>query len=155
MIRSRSKLLYKELFYKIARMHEEVAYRKHLNKYSGRSGNCKDYPCVSVGAELNGNYAVGHHHYVSRKQDFHVLVYRKLISRLGQLNEHSRLYPKCTNLVGHCAENYAASGALRFYDPRNSIYDGQLLMKIKFTKAIQPRTGKEIEPCANCHTMFG
>ncbi len=155
MNRRRKSLLYRELFAKIARMHEEVAYRKHLNHYNEGGGSCKDYPNVSIGAELNGFTAVGHHHYYSRVQDFHKMIYRKLTLRLGDLNKFSRHYPLCKNKVGHCAENYAASGVLRQYDPRNSVHDGRILYRINFTKAIQPRTYKTIEMCANCHTMYG
>ena len=149
---SHNRALYDQLFIKIARMHDEVAYRKHLNEYRGPGGQWKDYPSVSVGAELYGCLAVGHHHYFSREKDFHPLVLQELTSRLGQLNCHGSNYPACTNMVGHCAENYAASGVLDFFDPQN--IDSDILSTIRFTKGFRPRTWKSIDWCANCHTMF-
>jgi hypothetical protein len=135
-------------------MHDEVAYRKHLNEYRGKGGQWKDYPSVSVGAEYNGKLAIGHHHCVSQSQDFHPLVLRELTTRLGKLNGYGTNYPACTNLVGHCAENYAASGALNSFDPNGNINNARLLSSIQFTKAFRPRTWKNVGWCENCHTMF-
>lgn len=154
MVLSHNKALYDELFWKIARMHDEVDYRRHLNSYHGRGGKWKTYPCVSVGAELVGVYAIGHHRYVSREEDFHPLVYTRLITRLGELNGDSVNYPACRNKVGHCAENYAASGVLVRIDSKKVVDDDNLLNHIQFTKAFQPRTWKNLDWCANCHTMF-
>ena len=39
---SHNKELYLELFTQIARMHDEVDFRKHLNEYPGRRGKRKD-----------------------------------------------------------------------------------------------------------------
>lgn len=151
---SHNKDLYNALFVKIARMHDEVSYRRHLNEYHGQSGSWKSYPCVSVGAEFCNFFAVGHHRYVAHEKDFHPLVFHELVTRLGELNEYSTNYPRCRNMVGHCAENYAASGVLKQYDPKEMINSASILSSIKFTKAFQPRTWKNIEWCANCHTMF-
>ena len=151
---SHNRDLYDKLFAVIARMHDEVDYRKHLNAYRGRGGKRKDYPAVSVGAELNLRSAVGHHHFTSRKQDFHPLIYQELINRLGELNEDSANYPACKNKVGHCAENYAASDVLKESDPNGIFNNAQILKSIHFTKAFQPRTWKNIEWCTNCWTMF-
>lgn len=151
---SHNKDLYDKLFSQIARMHDEVNYRRHLNAYRGQGGSWKDYPCVSVGAEFLLAMAVGHHRYNSKQQDFHPLIFQELTARLGQLNEDSANYPICKNKVGHCAENYAASKALRQIDPHGAIQQGQVLGDIEFTKAFRPRTWKNIEWCDNCHTMF-
>jgi len=151
---SHSKILYDKLFVEIARMHDEVDYRKHLNEYEGRKGKRKDYPSVSVGAELDWEESVGHHHNYSKGQDFHPVIAQELEIRLGKLNDYSRNYPACDNKVGHCAENYAASEVLKLIDPQNLISDGQVLSDICFTKAFRPRTWKNIDWCENCHTMF-
>ena len=87
MILSHNRELYYELFTQIARMHDEVDYRKHLNAYQGQKGSRKDYPCVSVGAEYGVEMAVGHHHYYSNQNDYHTLVSRELLARLGNLND--------------------------------------------------------------------
>ena len=154
MILSHNRDLYNELFIQIARMHDEVDYRRHLNTYQGQKGSRKDYPCVSVGAEYSDVMAIGHHRYYSKQKDFHPLVSRELLARLGNLNDTGINYPACQNKVGHCAENYAASGALNGIDPQGAISDGQVLNQIGFTKAFQPRTWKNRDWCANCHTMF-
>ena len=151
---SHNKDLYIELFTQIARMHDEVAYRKHLNDYHGRKGKQKDYPCVSVGAEYGDKMAIGHHRYYSNHKDFHSLISRELLARLGNLNDNGINYPACQNKVGHCAENYAASGVLNSIDLQGSITDSQVLSQICFTKAFQPRTWRNRDWCANCHTMF-
>ena len=145
--------LYTELFYQIARMHDEVDYRRHLNDYKGQKGNRKQYPAVSVGAELFCNRAIGHQHDYSQPQDFHPLVLCELNRRLGELNRYGVHYPRCKNRVGHCAENYAASSVLGHYDPNNQC-DADILRDIKFTKGFQPRTWKNIDWCDNCRTMF-
>ena len=151
---SHNRDLYDELFMQIARMHDEVAYRRHLNDYHGRRGKRKDYPAVSVGAEIEGAIGVGHHRDYSNEKDFHPLVSRELSNRLGKLNEESDANPECHNRVGHCAENYAASSVLKRIDPQGVIHNGQVLSEILFTKAFQPRTWKNTGWCANCHTMF-
>ena len=151
---SHNRDLYDELFMQIARMHDEVAYRKHLNNYHGRKGNRRYYPAVSVGAEIYGETGIGHQRDYSNKKDFHPLVSRELSVRLGVLNEHSVTNPACQNRVGHCAENYAASSALKRIDPHRMIRDNRVLSEIAFTKAFQPRTWKNRDWCANCHTMF-
>ena len=154
MIQSHNRALYDELFIQIARMHDEVAYRKHLNDYRGRRGKRKDYPAVSVGAEIYGMLGIGHHRDYSNEKDFHPLVSRELYNRLGELNEQSNTNPECHNYVGHCAENYAASSALKRIDPQGMTQNGSVLAEIAFTKAFQPRTWKNRDWCANCHTMF-
>ena len=151
---SRNKDLYDMLFMQVARMHDEVDYRKHLNVYQGQRGKWKDYPSVSVGSEIGKWMAIGHHHLKSSRRDFHPLILNKLTVCLGSLNELGKNAPECLNLMGHCAENYAASGALQ-----EKVQDGinvieQDLDSFKFTKAFRPRTWKNIEWCANCHTMF-
>lgn len=151
---SHNKDLYNELFMQIARMHDEVDYRKHLNVYQGQRGKWKDYPSVSVGAEINGVAGVGHHRNYSKKQDFHPLICQELATRLGNLNGNSTNHPRCKNLVGHCAENYAASKALNRNDPQGLTNYTGLLSDISFTKAFRPRTWKNIDWCENCHTMF-
>jgi hypothetical protein len=154
MILSHNKSLYDKLFIQIARMHDEVDYRKHLNAYKGQSGKWKDYPAASVGAEYDIRSAIRHHHTSSRKQDFHPLILRELTGRLGELNEDSVNYPACRNKVGHCAENYAASGVINELDPNGNLNNTQILSSLQFTKAFRPRTWKNIDWCANCHTMF-
>ena len=154
MILSHNKDLYIELFIEIARMHDEVDYRKHLNAYEGRKGKRKDYPSVSVGAELDREKAIGHHHSYSRQKDFHPLIAHKLLNRLGYLNEYGGNYPACKNRVGHCAENYAASEVLKQTVPPVMIDNIEVLSKICFTKAFRPRTWKNLDWCENCHTMF-
>lgn len=154
MILSHNRDLYDELFMQIARIHDEVASRKHLNNYSGRRGKRKDYPAVSVGAEIEGATGVGHHRDYSNEKDFHPLISWELYNRLGKLNEQSDANPECPNRVGHCAENYAASSALKRIDPQGMIHNGQVLSEISFTKAFQPRTWKNRGRCVNCHTMF-
>ena len=154
MILSHNKSLYDKLFLEIARINDEVAYRKHLNAYKGQKGNRRAYPAVSVGADLDGWISIGHHHSISREQDFHPLVLQELLNRLGELNKHSINYPACKNQVGHCAENYAASSILKTFDPNGHFNNDRVLSAIKFTKAFHPRTWKNIDWCANCHTMF-
>lgn len=151
---SHNKALYEELFIEIARMHNEVDYRKHLNAYHGQKGKRKDYPAVSVGAELAYVSAIGHHHSYSTSSDFHPLVLQELLGRLGSLNDNSVNCPLCRNKVGHCAENYAVSGILRKIDPDETLYIRAMLCDIHFTMAFQPRTWKSIEWCENCHTIF-
>lgn len=151
---SHNKDLYEELFMEIARMHDEVDYRRHLNAYRGQKGKRKYYPAVSVGAELGFAKEVGHHHSESQERDFHPLVFQELTNRLGNLNEHGANYPVCKNLVGHCAENYAATKVLNRIDPQGNTNNSGVLSNLAFTKAFQPRTWKNIEWCANCHTMF-
>lgn len=151
---SHNKDLYLELFTQIARMHDEVDYRKHLNEYRRQGGKWKGYPSVSVGAELEQESAVGHHHDVSTTKDFHPLINRVLLGRLGKLNDFGTNYPACLNKVGHCAENYAATGVLQKVDPKGYFNDAHILSNLKFTKAFRPRTWKNIDWCANCHTMF-
>ena len=73
---SNNENLYDELFMQIARMHDEVDYRKHLNAYKGSSGKWNNYPSVSVGAEIDGSAGVGHHRNYSQQQDFHPLIYQ-------------------------------------------------------------------------------
>ena len=138
----------------IARMHDEVAYRKHLNNYPGRRGKRRYYPAVSVGAEIGGATGIGHHRDCSNEKDFHTLVSRELSNRLGELNKPSDTNPGCHNCVGHCAENYAASSVLKEVDPQEMIRDNRMLSEITFTMAYQPRILKSIDWCANCHTMF-
>lgn len=154
MILSHNKDLYVELFTEIARMHDEVDYRKHLNTYQGQKGKRKDYPAVSVGADFENLSAIGHHHSYSSSSDFHHMVYLELQRRLGDLNEDSVFFPRCRNKVGHCAENYAACGILKSIDPNESVYAPEMLSVIRFTKAFHPRTWKNIDWCENCHTMF-
>ena len=151
---SHNRILYDELFLQIARMHDEVCYRRHLNNYRGRRGKRKDYPAVSVGAEIDGAQGIGHQRDYSNEKDFHPLVARELSNRLGELNEPSDTNPGCHNRVGHCAENYAASSALKRIDPQGMAQNGQVLSEIAFTKAFQPRTWKNRDWCENCHTMF-
>lgn len=135
-------------------MHEEVDYRKHLNTYQGQGGMRKYYPSASVGAELYHVKAIGHHHYVSSIKDFHPLLFWELTARLGPLNEYGANYPACKNRVGHCAENYAATGVLEIVDPQCQTVNNQTLSCIEFTEAFRPRTWKCIDWCENCHTMF-
>lgn len=147
---SHNKVLYDELFAQIVRMHDEVDYRKHLNAYRGQRGKQKDYPSVSVGAELDCAIAIGHHHSYSSPKDFHPIVFNALTCRLGKLNEYGRHYPECENRVGHCAENYAASGVIK----RIGHCSSDVLSDIHFTMAFRPRSWKIIDWCDNCHTMF-
>ena len=147
--------LYINLFTEIKRMHDEVDYRKHLNVYSGRKGNRRRYPAVSVGAEYEGSISIGHHHDYSSPQDFHPTILKELRARLGPLNDISKKNPQCTNKVGHCAENYAASGVLNRIDVDGSVDFTDSLSDILFTIAFHPRTWKSIDWCDNCHTMFG
>ena len=135
-------------------MHEEVGYRKHLNTYKGPRGNWRDYPSASVGAEIEDKSAIGHHRSYSAAADFHPLILQELTSRLGSLNGDSVNYPACKNKVGHCAENYAASGVIRAIDPAGHKRNTDLLGNLKFTLAFRPRTWEKIDWCANCHTMF-
>ncbi|WP_028911837.1 hypothetical protein [Prevotella sp. MA2016] len=151
---SHNRDLYDELFMQIARMHDEVSYRKHLNDYQGRRGKRKDFPAVSVGAEIDDATGVGHHHDYSNEKDFHPLILHELLERLGDLNKQSDTNPACPNCVGHCAENYAASIALKRIDPQEKNQDNHVLSDMAFTKAFQPRTWKNREWCANCRTMF-
>lgn len=151
---SHNRDLYDELFMQIARMHDEVAYRRHLNDYQGRRGKRKDFPAVSVGAEIDGATGVGYHRDYSYEKDFHPLILHELLERLGKLNKLSVTNPACPNCVGHCAENYAASIALKRIDPQENIQDNHVLSDIAFTKAFQPRTWKNRDWCANCRTMF-
>lgn len=151
---SHNKDLYVELFTKIARMHDEVDYRKHLNEYQGQGGQWKGYPSVSVGAELDNLVAIGHHHSISASKDFHPLVFQELTTRLGELNKVGQKDPACKNKVGHCGENYAATGVLNQTDPNGHINDIKILSRFQFTKAFRPRTWKSIDWCDNCHTMF-
>lgn len=150
---SHNRNLYDDLFMEIARMHDEVTYRKHLNTYHGQKGKRTRYPSVSVGAELYGVGEVGHHHILSNQKDFHPLILRELTNRLGELNDNSINFPACINKVGHCAENYAASNVLKRID-FNDIFRSVVLRNIEFTKAFRPRTWKNVDWCANCHTMF-
>lgn len=151
---SHNRDLYVELFTKIARMHDEVDYRMHLNEYRGRGGQWKNYPSASVCAILDNVTAIGHHHYVSTANDFHPLVFKELTTRLGELNKVGLRNPACRNKVGHCAENYAATGVLYQTDPDGQFNDAEILSRIHFTKAFRPRTWKNIDWCDNCHTMF-
>lgn len=151
---SHNKELYVELFTNIARMHDEVDYRKHLNEYRGQGGQWKDYPSVSVGAELDNVTAIGHHHYYSNAKYFHPLILQELTTRLGPLNEVGLKNLGCRNKVGHCAENYAAAGVLNRTDPNGQINNRESLRRLHFTKAFRPRTWKNIDWCDNCHTMF-
>lgn len=145
--------LYIKLFTEIVRMHDEVDYRRHLNAYPGRRGNRRRYPAVSVGAKYDGTGYIGHHHDYSSPEDFHPTVLRELRARLGKLN-HIRENSPCNNKVGHCAENYAASGVLNIIDPDGLVDFTDSLSDIQFTKAFHPRTWKSIDWCDNCHTMF-
>ena len=154
MIPSHSRVLYDELFMEIARMHDEVAYRGHLNNYQGRRGSRRYYPCVSVGAEIYGEPGIGHHRDYSNEKDFHPLVLRELSNRIGELNEQSDTNPDCYNRVGHCAENYTASKVLKQINSDSQIQSDQVLSEMAFTKAFRPRIWKNIDWCANCHTMF-
>ena len=135
-------------------MHDEVDYRKHLNTYQGRKGNRRYYPAASVGAEYYRVGSIGHHHDYSSPQDFHPIILKELRNRLGDLNETSKKNPRCVNKVGHCAENYAASGVLNKYEAESSVDFPDSLSDIMFTKAFQPRTWKNIDWCDNCHKMF-
>ena len=146
--------LYIELFTEIVRMHDEVDYRKHLNSYPGRKGNRRRYPAVSVGAEYCGSSSIGHHHDYSSPEDFHPTILKALLARLGKLNDVSKKNPQCTNKVGHCAENYAASGVLNKCEEKSSVVFPDSLSDVLFTKAFQPRTWKSIDWCDNCRTMF-
>ena len=109
---------------------------------------------MSVGAELDNVIAIGYHHIISTPKDFHPLIFQELTTRLGKLNEVSLNNPACSNKVGHCAENYAASGVLKQTDPNGNINDTKILCRFQFTKAFRPRTWKGIDWCDNCHTMF-
>ena len=154
MIQSHNKKLYDELFTEIARMHDEVNYLKHQKRYQGRKGNRRHFPAVSVGAEYKGCSSIGHHHDKSSSQDFHPSIMGELEHRLGKLNKNSINYPACKNKVGHCAENYAASGVLNKIDANGKVDFADYLSSIQFTKSFQPRTWKNIDWCMNCHTMF-
>lgn len=151
---SHNKDLYIDLFTEVARMHDEVDYRKHLNTYHGRKGNRRYYPAVSVGAEYDKVSCIGHHHDYSSPQDFHHIILNNLRARLGELNGASKNYPRCVNKVGHCAENYAASAVLNQCETKSSVDFPDSSSDILFTKAFQPRTWKSIDWCDNCHTMF-
>lgn len=154
MKQSHNQTLYDEVFLQIARMHDEVDFRKRLNEYHGQSGRRKDYPAITVGAEFYAMQAVAHHRIRSASTDFHPLVYKELTNRLGELNEYGSNYPCCGNKVGHCAENYAATGVLKKIDPEEQLDNSNVLSKLSFTKAFRPRTWKNVDWCENCHTMF-
>lgn len=139
--------LYKELFLHIYNMNNEVEYKERVIAEARQRR--KQLPNVSVGAEYNGNTSLVDHHGRSEKNDFHPTVYNQLTQLLGPLNVTSQY---CNNRIGHCAENYAASGVCKkaagdqpFQNP---------LSDIAFTDAIQPRTWKMMDWCANCHKMY-
>lgn len=143
--------LYKELFRHIYRMHIDVDYRREI--YLHHVVLCgkkrKQYPACTVGAECNGVSKIGNSHISSSESHFHQMVFDALLNNFGHLNvieNHSG------NHVGHCAENYAASGVLQELDRCQNLPCG--LSDICFTDAFQPRTWKMMDWCHICHTIF-
>jgi len=135
-------------------MHEDLEYRINVNDYmNGTRKQRKMYPAVSVGVELASQLALGNHHNQSKATDFHVKIYNALITQLGSLNKVETLANNgCTNRVGHCAENYAASKLLKKLVSTPDF--PQRLNELSFTWAVKPRTWDAIDWCANCHTIF-
>lgn len=118
------------------------------------------YPAVSVGCEYNVYSAVGDHHSKSYKYQFHDNVYSEL-KKLGRLNElvdnatktKYNISIKCKNLIGHCAENYAATKVLREIEGNNQCVPS--VKDLSFTIAFQPRSGIMKPWCDNCEYVFG
>ena len=72
---------------------------------------------------------------------------RKGMERLGPIGKKS-ISSKCKNILGNCSEQHAANRTLG-----NKV--GFNMSQLKFSKAIRPRTKREIPPCDNCKTIFG
>lgn len=135
----------------IARMHNDVDYRRTINAYMNNvPGRIrKEYPAVSVGAEYHGIEHTGNQHIYAQNTDFNPLLLSALIAKYGKLNI---LDPISCNRVGHCAENYAATKVLDEIQ-----HNGPIPIKLSdigFTVAIQPRTWKMVDWCSICHTIF-
>lgn len=143
--------LYRQLLMHIARMHNDVDYRRTINAYMNNvPGRIrKQYPAVSVGAECNGFGHVGNQHITAQESDFDNIILYALIANYGQLNNYD---PISGNYVGHCAENYAATKVIE--ELRNTNIFPIRLSDIGFTDAIQPRTWKMVDWCSICHTIF-
>lgn len=148
---AQSNTLYKSLLNHIACMHNDVDYRRSINAYiNNQSGRIrKQYPAVSVGAEYHGIEHTGNQHIYAQNTDFNPLLLSALIAKYGKLNI---LDPISCNHVGHCAENYAATKVLDEIQHNAPI--PIKLSDIGFTVAIQPRTGKKVDWCSICHTIF-
>lgn len=143
--------LYVIVFSEIAKLHDDVAYRKRSNEYRASSGaKAKQYPAATVGALYSEFKEFGNHHSPAAKNLLHKSIIDGFRKRLNtRINEVS---PFCNNAVGHCAENYAASKVLKKIDAANSPLPN--IEELSFTYAFQPRTWKKIEWCSNCHRMF-
>jgi len=143
--------LYQDLLLHIRRMHNDVDYRRSINAYKGNvPGRVrKQYPAVCVGAECNGSTALGNQHSSTNRNDLHIMVEQSLIKKYGGLNIFDG---ESGNHVGHCAENYAATGVLSDLDTNNNT--PKELSEIAFTDALNPRTGKMIDWCTICHNIY-
>lgn len=143
--------LYVVVFSEIAKLHDDVAYRRRANAYRASSGTkAKQYPAVTVGA-LHGTYKeYGNHHSPAAKNLLHQSVVDGFDNRLN--TEINGISPYCNNAVGHCAENYAASKVLNKIEAANNPLPD--IQDISFTYAFQPRTWKKVDWCNNCHRMF-
>ena len=143
--------LYEELLKVIARIQNDVDYRRSLNNYLPNAPGPirKQRPAMSVGAECNGATGIGHQHVTAREDILHKAVYNALIKNYGQLNV---LDNASGNYVGHCAENYAATSVLD--QLQGSVKFPASLSDIGFTDAFCPRTGQMKDWCSICHTIF-
>lgn len=144
--------LYLKVFTEIAKLHDDVDYRKKHNAltFHIKGARAKQYPAVTVGAMYDQFREFGNHHSPAYKKGLHDEV-------VGEF--HKKLYcdvngntPFCQNAVGHCAENYAASKVLK----QVGVYQATLppLSDIHFSYAFRPRIWKKVEWCKNCVTMF-
>lgn len=130
--------LYEYVFTDVAKMKNDVEYRRRISKR-------KQYPAVVVGAEYNGVMGIGHQHGQACPSDFHKSIYNALINKYKSLNTKD---PISGNYVGHCAENYAATKVLK------SLNIPCPLSNIAFTDAFNPRTLKMKDWCSICHSIF-
>lgn len=143
--------LYINLLKHIAHMHNDVDYRRAINAYmiNARGAKRKQYPAASVGAECNSAECIGNQHTNAMANDFDPILLNALLSKYSRLNIKDNI---SGNYVGHCAENYAATGVLEKL--RNTRNLPTVLSEIGFTDAFQPRTCKMMDWCAICHNIF-
>lgn len=144
--------LYLKVFTEIAKLHDDVDYRKRNYALTSciRGAKARQYPAVTVGAMYAQFREAGNQHSPA---------YRKGLHNEVIVDFHKKLYcdvngytPFCQNAVGHCAENYAASKVLK----RIGVCQTTLppLSDIQFSYAFRPRIWKKVEWCKNCVTMF-
>lgn len=143
--------LYKKLLEHIAHMHNDVEYRRTINAYMVNvpGAKRKQFPAATVGAECNSSECIGNQHINAKDRDFDSVLLDALLSKYSKLNIKDNV---SGNFVGHCAENYAATGVLEKL--RNTQDFPTSLAEIGFTDAFQPRTCKMIDWCAICHNIF-